>query len=263
MDNRLVYVTYWKPKPGNPDLRTAVLVRARFDGGTSLADVREIFASSTWTDGPSAARIAFGRDGKIYMTIGTPLSGGTGRYPFVSLASWAQDPAEHAGKVLRLNDDGSTPADNPFVGRPGYKPEIYALGIRNGIGLTVHPDTGESANRQRPQGGDEVNIKRAELWLAGRHHGRAYTTDPDGIRSAPPPASKPPHRRRAWRNQSRSTAVDCDPEWPLHRNKFYTEREPPGRRIHGNAVVTTVFNEQGWKAAVKRCCSSCASGSAT
>ena len=68
-ENRLVYVTYWKPRPGNANLRTAVLVRGRFDGGTSLADVREIFASSSWTDGPSAARIVFGRDGKIYMSI--------------------------------------------------------------------------------------------------------------------------------------------------------------------------------------------------
>jgi glucose/arabinose dehydrogenase len=97
-ENRLIYAAYWKAQPGNAKLRTAILVRGRYDGGNSLADVREIFASNTWTDGPSATRIVFGRDGKIYMTIGTPLSQGTDRYPFVSLASWAQDPAQHAGQ---------------------------------------------------------------------------------------------------------------------------------------------------------------------
>jgi glucose/arabinose dehydrogenase len=189
-ENHLVYVAYWKPKPDNANLRTAVLVRGRFDGGSSLADVREIFVSNSWTDGPSAARIAFARDGKIYMTIGTPLSQGTERGPFVSLASWAQDPAQHAGKVLRLNDDGSTPEDNPFVGRPGYKPEIYALGIRNSIGLIVHPETGELWQTDNgPQGGDEINVIKRGLnygWPVVTY-GRAYTTDPDGIRSGLPP----------------------------------------------------------------------------
>ena len=57
--------------------------------------------------GPS--RIAFGRDGKLYVT--TPSSGDGGS---------SQDPNSYAGKVLRLNDDGSVPADNPFVGRGGH-----------------------------------------------------------------------------------------------------------------------------------------------
>jgi glucose/arabinose dehydrogenase len=195
-ENQLVYVAYWKPHSSNKDLRTAILVRGRFDGGNSLTDVREIFASSTWTDGPSAVRIVFGRDGKIYMTIGTPLSSGTDRSPFVSSAAWAQDPAEHAGKVLRLNDDGSVPADNPFVGRPGYKPEIYAFGIRNSIGLIVHPETGELWQTDNgPQGGDEINIIKRGLnygWPLVTY-GRAYSTDPDGIRSGlPPPSVQPP-----------------------------------------------------------------------
>jgi aldose sugar dehydrogenase len=191
-ENHLVYVAYWKPRAGTPPVRTAVLVRGRFDGGASLSDVREIFASNSWTDGPSAARIVFGRDGKIYMAIGTPLSSGTDRGPFVSLASWAQDPGQDAGKVLRLNEDGTVPEDNPFVNRPGYKPEIYALGIRNSIGLIVHPETGELWQTDNgPQGGDEINIIKRGLnygWPVVTY-GRAYTTDPDGIRSGLPPPS--------------------------------------------------------------------------
>ena len=76
-ENRYIYVAYWKPKPvrtaaKGANIRTAVLIRARYDGGPALTDVREIFASASWTDGPSAARLVFGRDGKIYMAIGAP-----------------------------------------------------------------------------------------------------------------------------------------------------------------------------------------------
>ena len=70
-----------------------------------------------------------------------------------------QDPNSLAGKVLRLKDDGTVPPDNPFIGRAGYRPEIYTMGHRNMLGLTVHPDTGaiwESENG--PNGGDEINV---------------------------------------------------------------------------------------------------------
>ena len=84
---------------------------------------------------------------------------------------------------MRLNDDGSAPSDNPFVGRPGYKAEIYALGIRNAMGIIVHPETGEIwENENGPQGGDEINIIKA-----GRNYGwpvvsygRAYSGERTG-----------------------------------------------------------------------------------
>lgn len=251
-ENHLVYVAYWKPKPDNPNVRTAVLVRGRFDGGTSLADVREIFASSTWTDGPSAARIIFGRDGKIYMTIGTPLSQGTDRGPFVSLASWAQDPAEHAGKVLRLNDDGSVPDDNPFVGRPKYKPEIYALGIRNTLGLTIHPQTGELWQTDNgPQGGDEINLIKRGLnygWPVVTY-GRAYTTEPTGIRSGlPPPDVQPPTSAPGMEEPF----TFYKPSIAISGMVFYTGNKFPQWKgnllvggLAGMQLSRIVFNEKG------------------
>ena len=189
-ENRFVYVAYWKPKPGEA-VQTAVLLRARFEGGSTLTDVREIFQSSSWTDGPSAARMVFGRDGKIYLAIGAP-----GFAEREGETSWAQRPDHHGGKILRLNDDGSVPEDNPFVGRPGYKPEIYALGIRNALGLTIHPETGELWETENgPQGGDEINIiKRGSNygWPIVTY-GRAYTSDPDGKKSGiAPPTVQPP-----------------------------------------------------------------------
>src|SRR2546427_3476861 len=79
----------------------------------------------------------------------------------------AQDPNSLRGKILRLRDDGSVPADNPFVGRAGYRPEIYTLGHRNTLGLIVHPETGEVWNHENgPNGGDEINVIRA-----GRNYG--------------------------------------------------------------------------------------------
>ena len=85
--------------------------------------------------------------GLLYVTLGDR------NYPPKS-----QNPASHIGKILRIRDDGSVPADNPFVSRPGYKPEIYSLGHRNPLGLAIHPTTGELwSTEQGPQGGDELN----------------------------------------------------------------------------------------------------------
>ncbi len=152
VDNNLVYLTYAKP---GDDGVTIALARGRFDGA-ALRDVRDIFVADPWGgSGNYGSRIVFAPDGTLYMTIG----GGFGPV--------AQDPSAHAGKVLRLRDDGTVPDDNPFVGRAGYKPEIFSLGHRNQEGAAIHPETGALwASEHGPQGGDEVNVI-----LAGRNYG--------------------------------------------------------------------------------------------
>jgi glucose/arabinose dehydrogenase len=165
-ENRWIYFTYYKPQPGSTELATATLGRARYDGGTALSDVRDLFSTDTSVSGPSAARIVFGPDGMIYMAIGIPIPA-RGQRPGVATVGDAQDPSSHFGKILRLTDEGTAPPDNPFAGRPGYKPEVYALGIRNAMGLVVHPQTNEIWEAENgPQGGDEINIIRA-----GRNYG--------------------------------------------------------------------------------------------
>lgn len=140
--NSLIYLTYTKPMPD--DRTTLALGRGAWDG-EAVKDFADIYVADIGTAGP--ARLAFGHDGTLYMTA----SGGD-----------AQDPMNLGGKVLRLNDDGSIPADNPFVGRKGYKPEIFTLGHRNSLGLAVHPVTGDIwQNENGPNGGDEINILRA------------------------------------------------------------------------------------------------------
>jgi glucose/arabinose dehydrogenase len=92
----------------------------------------------------------------------------------------AQDPASHGGKFLRLNDDGTVPKDNPFVGKAGYKPEIFTMGNRNALGLTIHPVTGEIwENENGPADDDKILILKAGLnygWpIVG--YGRDYSGD--------------------------------------------------------------------------------------
>lgn len=179
--NHLVYFTYSKPMEGNPhedfegerDAATCTLARGRFDGGHQLLEVEDVFVADAWSQGTSGARIAFSRDGKIIMSVGMPT-----RHK-IGTADDAQNPANHAGKILRLNDDGSVPHDNPFVGYDEYRSEIYALGIRNALGLFVHPETGEIWETENgPMGGDELNIIRP-----GRNYGWpviSYGTDYTG-----------------------------------------------------------------------------------
>ena len=182
--NRLIYFTYYKPKAGEKDLATAVLGRARWNGSHTLEEVRDLFVADAWCATPSASRIVFDREGKIFMTVGVPIRG----RPGTAQPEDSQSPSNHAGKVLRLNDDGSPAADNPFVGKPSYRPEIYAMGIRNILGLAFHPDTGELWEHENgPMGGDEINIIRP-----GRNYGwpvvsygRAYNGDPTGDTSGP------------------------------------------------------------------------------
>jgi glucose/arabinose dehydrogenase len=200
-ENRFVYLTYHKPvapqytaeamranvqgtapAPGRggrgptPALQL-VLARGTWDG-KALVGVTDIF--NTCQPG-SAARIAFGRDGMIYMS-----SGNASEIPDPP----PQDPNDYRGKMLRLRDDGTVPPDNPFVGRAGYKPEIFSMGHRNQLGIAVNPETGEVwAAEQGPNGGDEINIIRAgknygwPLFSYGRSYmgGRIGTTPPPGM----------------------------------------------------------------------------------
>ena len=143
--NRFLYFSYLKPtgSAGQPALTVA---RGRFDG-SAITELKDIFSCGAGVGGPS--RLAWGRDGKLYMTTPTGGNGGSG----------SQDLNTYSGKVLRLNDDGSVPSDNPFVGRPGHKPEVYTLGHRNSLGLSLHPTSGQMwLNEMGPNGGDEINI---------------------------------------------------------------------------------------------------------
>lgn len=157
--NRLIYLTYSKPGPKGPGDATTAVLRAKWDGGSTLTDVKDILVADAYHGGTGSpqglgpasgsygSRLAWDRAGFLYVSLGDR------NYPPAS-----QDPGSHIGKILRIRDDGTVPADNPFVSRPGYKPEIYSIGHRNPLGLAFHPVTGELwSTEEGPQGGDELN----------------------------------------------------------------------------------------------------------
>ncbi|HEY8548918.1 MAG TPA: PQQ-dependent sugar dehydrogenase [Vicinamibacterales bacterium] len=159
--NRLIYLSYSKPGPTD-EKATTTLIRGRFDG-TRLSDVQELFVAATEGRNHFGGKIAFDGKGHLFLTLGDRQvlpEGDLTKHP-------AQDLSNHHGKVIRLHDDGRVPADNPFVGREGVRPEIWSYGHRNVQGLAIHPETGDVWTHEHgPQGGDEVNVT-----LPGRNYG--------------------------------------------------------------------------------------------
>jgi glucose/arabinose dehydrogenase len=165
--NRSLYLSY--SKAIDEDYSTTAVARARYEGG-ALHDLEDIFVASTRSSSLTnfGGRMVFGPDRHLYVTIGERQE-----------QNRAQDPLDHAGKVLRLRDDGTAPDDNPFAGMDGYLPEIFTLGHRSPQGLAVHPETGQLwENEHGPLGGDEINIL-----VPGENYGWplvSYGTDYDG-----------------------------------------------------------------------------------
>ncbi len=162
-ENKLVYLSYSKPSADGQQGATAVS-RARFENDR-FTNVQEIFVAKNWSPGRGhyGSRLAFDRDGFLFITLGdrqVPPTGDLEHHP-------AQDLTTHHGKTIRLKDDGTVPADNPFVNTAGALPEIWSYGHRNMQGIAIHPVTNEVWTIEHgPQGGDELNLDQA-----GRNYG--------------------------------------------------------------------------------------------
>jgi glucose/arabinose dehydrogenase len=147
--NRQVYLSYAAEGSGGYGTEVA---RGRLDGH-ALRDVQVIFRMLPKSKAGYhfGSRLVFDRQGHLYITLGD--RGEMER---------AQRLDDHAGSVIRLHDDGRVPRDNPFVGKPGTRPEKFTLGNRNMQGAALHPQTGQLWTHEHgPQGGDEINIIRA------------------------------------------------------------------------------------------------------
>ena len=148
--NRYIYLAYSKAAPDTPPgtnpgqiEATLAVMRAKWDGGHQLTEVKDIFVADAWygkpplppkccgqgpASGSFGGRLAIGGDGKLYITSGDRNFG-----------EKVQDPSNHFGKILRLNLDGSVPSDNPFVGREGYIDPVWAFPPSGNPGnLTVY-----------------------------------------------------------------------------------------------------------------------------
>ncbi len=150
-DNRLVYVSY--SEPGENGAAGTSVARGRL-GETGLEDVQVIYRQQPKVSGPNhfGSRLVFAPDGSLFITQGD-------RFAY---RDQAQDLSSGIGKILRINPDGSVPADNPFVNRKGARPEIWSYGHRNIQSAAIDPQTGQLWTVEHgARGGDELNHPQA------------------------------------------------------------------------------------------------------
>jgi len=151
--DRLIYWAYAEPREGGN--ATAVARGRLSDDGAKVETVQVIFrAMPTYdVDKHFGGALAFAPDGKLFITLGERSD--------APMRPQAQDLGSHMGKVIRINADGSVPADNPFVQTAGARPEIWSLGHRNVQGVAIRPDGQVWTIEHGTRGGDEVNHDRA------------------------------------------------------------------------------------------------------
>jgi len=149
-ENRFIYMSYSGSGEGG---RNTEVVRAKLKDG-QLRQSEVIFRAEPKTSGGNhyGSRLLFAPDGTLYVTLGD-------RYSFLEEA---QSLSNHLGTVVRINDDGSVPDDNPFLTTNNARTEIFSYGHRNSQGIALRPGTEEIWQHEHgPRGGDEVNILKA------------------------------------------------------------------------------------------------------
>lgn len=162
--NRTIYFCYSEPSSSKGTSSTALASAQLSSGLQRLEGLRVLFSQKPKV----ASQMHFGcrivesktadgkADGRLFLTLGE-------RYDH---RDDAQTLDNHHGKVIRINKDGSIPADNPFINRPGALPEIWSFGHRNPQGATISPKGVLWINEHGPRGGDEINLP-----LAGENFG--------------------------------------------------------------------------------------------
>jgi glucose/arabinose dehydrogenase len=155
-NSRVIYFTFTARPAGDtatppPRLAGHVMVaRARLAGDDAKLEDVKVLLDAEGIGG----RLIQAVDGTLLITSSIPAGVG------INSEDWPQPQQLDTlmGKVLRINTDGSIPRDNPFVGREGARPEIFALGIRDDQGVAIHPRTGKLwVSEHGPRGGDEIN----------------------------------------------------------------------------------------------------------
>src|SRR5579872_1628828 len=176
--NRVVYLTYLVLPAGvdpakvrNPGVLVAASAKLSEDG-TRLEDVKQLLDAEG-----TGGRLIQAPDGRLLITSTPP--GGVGD----NAVDWPQPQQfdSDMGKILRINTDGSIPRDNPFAGRSGARPEIFALGFRDIQGVAINPRTGKLwTSEHGPRGGDEINAvdKGKNYGFPVIGYGRDYSGKP-------------------------------------------------------------------------------------
>lgn len=189
--NRWVYFNYFSPpahggstveqneKEWNEWLRRSPAERRGVDVGTGHVararlsnDGSRLEQFTVLVDGVLDGRLRFARDGTLLITSGAPAGAG------LPVDGEAQDLTHAFGKVLRVQRDGSIPADNPFLGRKDVRQDIYSYGARDVQGAAIRPSNRVLwSSENGPRGGDEINVQRpgANLGFPLVSYGREYS----------------------------------------------------------------------------------------
>jgi glucose/arabinose dehydrogenase len=214
-DNNLVYLSYAEEDSGG--LAGAAVARARLDldgERAALLDLQVIWRQVPKTDGRGhyGHRIAFSPDGYLFISSGEK-----------QLFDPAQDLQSTLGKIIRLNDDGSVPSDNPFAGNDNARPEIWSLGHRNPLGLAFDAQGQLWNTEMGPRGGDELNrvIGGANYGYPVVSEGRHYSGKPIPDHDTRPEFAAP--------------AVSWNPVISPANLLFYSGKDFPGWR--GSALI--------------------------
>ncbi|GLX15382.1 dehydrogenase [Pseudomonas straminea] len=174
-NNQYVYISY--AEAGDGDTRGAAVARAKLqlndDGSGALTELSVIWQQTPKVSGAGhyGHRLAFGPDGKLWITSSE-------RQKF----SPAQDMKSNLGKLVRLNDDGSLPADNPFADQGGVAAQVWSLGHRNMLGLAFDANDKLWVHEMGPAGGDELN-----LIVRGENYGYPEVSNGDHYGGKPIP----------------------------------------------------------------------------
>ena len=177
--NRTIYLTYTVLQNGANEAAlprspgVLVVASAKLSSDDRRLGDLKVLLNAEGTGG----RLIQAPDGTLLITSTPPAGVG------INSVDWPQPQQldSNMGKVLRINSDGSIPRDNPFVGRAGAHPEIYALGFRDVQGITIHPRTGKLwTSEHGPRGGDEINAveKGRNYGFPAIGYGREYSGKP-------------------------------------------------------------------------------------
>jgi glucose/arabinose dehydrogenase len=174
--DRMIYWSYARPLEGEKSVTVATRGRLSEDG-SSVTDVADIFVQEPPSPTPAhyGSRIVFDGEGHVFITTGDHFT--------EAERVLAQDPGTTYGKVIRVNPDGSIPADNPLVDRDGAIDSVWTLGHRNIQGATLHPQTGRLWTIEHgPKGGDELNLSApgANYGWPTVSYGENYDSSPVG-----------------------------------------------------------------------------------
>ena len=180
--SRDVFLTYSKPQQGGSG--TTLAVGRLSEDGTRLENLRTLFEMAPGSRGGRhfGSRVVEAQDGTLFLTIGD-----RGDRPS------AQDLSRHKGSVIRVNRDGTIPADNPFVGVEGARPEIWSYGHRNQQGAGLDLDGTLWTSEHGARGGDEVNriVKGANYGWPVISYGVHYSGERIGEGTSKPGMEQP------------------------------------------------------------------------